>query len=130
MNIWIGIGRLTKDPEARQTTSKIAVTTFTLAVDRKYKDASGEKQTDFINCIAWKGTAEFVSKYATKGTKLAVTGEVQTRTYDDKSGKKVYVTEINCHDVEFAESKKSDQSTAKQDAATDYDDDTEPPFDV
>ena len=108
MNLVILIGRLTKDPEAKTTTSGKMVTSFNLAVDRKYKNANGENQTDFLSIVTWDKTAEFVDKYIKKGTKIAVTGEIQTRNYENKDGQKIYVTEVVARDVEFAESKKAD----------------------
>lgn len=108
MNKAILMGRLTRDPELRTTTAQVTVATFTLAVDRKFKNASGEKQADFISIVAWRNTADFVGKYCKKGSKLLVTGSIQTRTYDDKDGKKVYVTEVVAEDIEFAESKRDD----------------------
>jgi single-strand DNA-binding protein len=126
MNTFIGMGRLTRDPEIKVTQSGTSVATFTLAIDRKYKDKSGEKKTDFINCTSWRNTAEFIGKYARKGTKLIVTGEIQTRTYDDKDGKKVYVTEVVVESVEFAESKRDEEKQVVIEA----DDDTTLPFDL
>ena len=134
MNLFVGMGRLTRDPEIRQTQSGISVASFTLAIDRKFKNKAGEKECDFINIVAWRGTAEFVGKYCNKGTKLVVQGNVQTRTYDDKDGKKVYVTEIVADSVEFAESKKSKQDTQNnqdtQQEEIDEQDDTSLPFDL
>ena len=126
MNTFIGMGRLTRDPEIKVTQSGTSVATFTLAIDRKYKDKSGEKKTDFINCTSWRNTAEFIGKYAKKGTKLIVSGEIQTRTYDDKDGKKVYVTEVVVESVEFAESKRDEE---KQVVIED-DDECTLPFDL
>ena len=100
MNKTILIGNLTKDPELTQTTSGIAVAKFTLAVQRKFKNAEGEYESDFINCVAWRNTAEFVQKYFKKGEKVAVSGSIQTRTYDNSDGKKVYVTEVVADEVE------------------------------
>lgn len=109
MNKAILMGRLTRDPELRTTPSQISVATFTLAVDRRYKSASGERQTDFINIVAWRGLADFVGKYCRKGIKLAIVGNIQTRTYDDKDGKRVYVTEVVADEIEFAESKRANE---------------------
>lgn len=97
MNYWMGIGRLTKAPEQRQTQSGIAVTTFTIAVNRR----ANREQTDYINVITWHGLAENCAKYLTKGQQVAVIGELQTRSYDDKNGVKRYVTEVNASEVEF-----------------------------
>lgn len=106
MNKAILIGRLTRDPELRTTQSQISVATFTLAVDRRFKNKDGEREADFINVVAWRSTAEFVGKYCKKGTKLAICGNIQTRNYENKEGNKVYVTEVVADEVEFAESKK------------------------
>ena len=95
------IGNLTSDPVIRSTANGTSVSTFTLAVGRKYKDADGNKQTDFISCIAWKQTADLVCKYLKKGSKAAVNGTLQTRTWTDQEGTKHYVTEVLVDDVEF-----------------------------
>lgn len=110
MNKAILMGRLTRDPELKKTTNQISVATFSIAVDRKYKNQNGEKQTDFFNCVAWRNTAEFIAKYFHKGSKILVTGEIQNRSHDDKDGVKRYVTEIIVDDGEFCESKQSEPS--------------------
>lgn len=110
MNKAILMGRLTKDPDIRTTQSQTAVATFTLAIDRRFKNANGEKQADFIPVVAWRQNADFVGKYFKKGSKIIVIGSIQTRTYDDKDGKKVYVTEVVADELEFAESKRDDSS--------------------
>ena len=94
MNKAIIIGRLTRDPEMRTTASGINSTSFTVAVSRNYANQSGERETDFINCVAWRKQAENISKYCTKGTQVAVEGRIQTRSYDAQDGTKRYVTEI------------------------------------
>ena len=128
MNKWIGIGRLTKEPEIKNTSNQIPVCTFTLAIDRKFKDKDGNKQTDFINCVAWRQTATFISSYFHKGNRIAVVGSVQTRSFDGDDGKKVYITEILVDEAEFVESNSnsnnSNNSTAKS-AATKPDNDEE-----
>ena len=128
MNKAILSGRLTRDPNLKTTSSQISVATFTLAVDRKFKDNNGERKADFIPCVAWRNTADLVGKYCTKGTKLIVEGEIQTRTYDDKDGKKVYVTEIVVDNIEFAESKRTEEHKPEPEIADD--DDTSLPFDL
>lgn len=80
------MGRLTAAPELKTTSSGANVTTFCIAVDRRYQPKDGEKQTDFINCVAWRGTAEFITRYFNKGDSIAVTGSIQTRKYQDKDG--------------------------------------------
>jgi single-strand DNA-binding protein len=116
MNKWIGIGNLTKEPEVKNTASGVTVCKFTLAVTRRFKDANGERQTDFINCIAWRQTATFISSYFHKGSKIAVVGSIQTRSYEDNSGKKQYVTEIVVDEAEFAESAKASTAPTKPDS--------------
>ena len=110
MNKVILIGNLTKDPEMRTTQSGVSVTSFTVAVQRRYKYADGERQADFINCVAWRGTAEFIAKYFTKGQKIGVVGSLQTRSYDDQNGARRYVTEVVVDEAEFAGSKTQKQS--------------------
>lgn len=105
MNKVVLIGRLTKDVEVKNTASQVAYAQFTVAVQRKFKDNNGEYLSDFINCVAWRKTAEFVSRYFTKGMKIGIVGSLQSRSYDDRDGKKVYVTEVLVEDVEFVESK-------------------------
>ena len=110
MNKAILIGRLTKDPETRYTqTNNIQVTSFTLAVNRRFAK-KGEQQADFINVVSWNKTAEFVSKYFKKGQQVGVVGRLQTRTWDDEQGQKHYMTEVVAEEVYFADSKKEGQA--------------------
>lgn len=95
------IGRTTADPEMRSTTSGTAVTTFTLAVARTYKGQDGEKKTDFLDCVAWRGLAETVANHVKKGYLLAVEGRMETRSYEDKEGNKRRVYEVICDNVRF-----------------------------
>ena len=104
MNHWVGIGRLTRDPEVKYTQGGKACAKFTLAVDRR-KSSDGNQQADFIQCVAWEKTAEVISQYCTKGKKIAVEGRIQTRSYDAKDGAKRYVTEIVVNSMEFCDSK-------------------------
>lgn len=104
MNKAIIIGRLTKDTEIKQTSNNSKLCSFTVAVDRKFKDKDGNKQADFINCLAWGKTAEFIDKYFSKGNRIGIVGSIQTRSYTDKDGKTVYVTEIVVDEAEFVES--------------------------
>jgi len=101
------VGRLTKDPELRYTPNGIAVANFTLAVNRQFKSQSGESEADFINCVVWKKPAENLAQYMGKGGLIGVIGRVQTRSYDNQEGKRVYVTEIVAENIQFLESKKS-----------------------
>ena len=105
MNKAILVGRLTRDPKLKSTANGTNVCSFSVAVNRRYKNAEGNYDADFINCTAWRQTAEFVSKYFTKGRMIGVVGSIQTRNYDDKDGKKVYVTEVAADEVHFVESK-------------------------
>ena len=104
MNKLMLIGRLTKAPELKYTQSGTAVATFTLAVDRKF---SKEKEADFISCVAWQKTAEFIAQWFGKGQQMALEGRLQVRTYDDNDGKKHWVTEVIAEQVEFCGSKGS-----------------------
>ena len=100
------MGRLTRDPELRRTGSGIAVTNFSVAVDRDFKSESGERETDFIDCVAWRSTGEFVSKYLKKGSMVVVSGRLQIRTWTDNDGNKRRTAEIIADNVYFGESKK------------------------
>ncbi|MBQ5426618.1 MAG: single-stranded DNA-binding protein [Pseudobutyrivibrio sp.] len=108
MNKVILMGRLTRDPEVRYGgANNSAVARFSLAVDRRFKRDGDEQTADFINCVAFGKTAEFLEKYARKGTKFVVEGRIQTGSYTNKEGQKVYTTDVVCENVEFAESKNS-----------------------
>lgn len=108
MNKVILMGRLTKDPELRYTNANnTAVCSFTVAVEKRFSRQGEERQADFFPVVAWDKTAEFSSKYFTKGLKVVVVGRLQTRNWDDNEGKKHYVTEVVAEEVHFAESKKS-----------------------
>ena len=107
LNKIIIMGRLTRDPELRRTPSGTAVTSFTLAVDRDFKSQSGEKETDFIDVVAWRGTAEFVSKYFTKGRMAIVEGRLQIRDWTDRDGGKRRSAEVVAENVRFGESKRA-----------------------
>ena len=104
MNHFVGIGRLTRDPEVRYTQSGKACAKFTLAIDRR-KSSDGNQQTDFISCVAWEKTAEVISQYVSKGRKIAVEGRIQTRSYE-KDGTKRYVTEVVVGSMEFCEGRR------------------------
>ena len=110
MNHFVGIGRLTRDPEVRYTQSGKACAKFTLAIDRR-KSGDGNQQADFISCVAWEKTAEVISQYCAKGKKIAVEGRIQTRSYDDNDGTKRYVTEVVVNSMEFCDSKGGGAST-------------------
>ena len=110
LNKIILMGRLTRDPELRKTGNGTAVTSFTLAVDRDYKPQDGERETDFIDIVAWRGTGEFVSKYFTKGRMAVVEGRLQVRDWTDKDGNKRRSTEVLAESVYFGDSKKVSES--------------------
>ena len=105
------IGRLTKDPELKFTANQTKYCQFSLAVERRFKDKEGQRVTDFINCIAWRNTAEFITKYFKKGARIGASGSIQTRSYDDENGIKRFVTEVVIDEAEFVES--SSQQTAE-----------------
>ena len=111
LNKIILMGRLTRDPELRRTQSGTAVASFTLAVDRDYKPQDGERETDFIDIVAWRGTGEFVSKYFTKGRMAVVEGRLQVRDWTDKDGNKRRSTEVVADNVYFGDSKRPESGT-------------------
>lgn len=113
MNKWIGTGNLVKDIELTSTNSGTSYCNFTLAVSRNYKTSDGEPITDFINCVAWRSTAEAVAKYAHKGDKLLVQGAIEIRNYEDSNGNKKTATNISVSEIEFL-GKKQDGSSSKQ----------------
>jgi len=107
MNKVVLMGRLTRDPEVRYTTTNnTLVASFSLAVNRRFARQGEERQADFINITAWDKTGEFCSKYFKKGQQVGIIGRIQTRNYDDKDGKKVYVTEVVAEEAYFADSKR------------------------
>ena len=113
MNKVILMGRLTKDPEVRYTqTNNTMVSSFTLAVNRRFAKQGEERQADFLPIVAWNKQAEFCSKYFKKGQQVGVIGRVQTRSYDDAQGQKRYITEVVAEEVYFADSKKDSDSGA------------------
>ena len=118
MNKVILIGRLTRDPEVRYTQgdNAMAIARYSLAVDRRFKKDGDEQTADFINCIAFGKAGEFAEKYFRKGTKIAVVGRIQTGSYTNKDGQKVYTTDVVVEEQEFAESKNSSSSDNNQPA--------------
>ena len=124
------IGNLTKDPELTTTTSGIAVCRFGLAVSRKYVVASGERETDFLNIVVWRGQAENCNKYLKKGNKIAIVGRIETKNYEAQDGTKRYVTEIIADEIEFLNSKNNEEEKQdkeeKQAELTPIDDDALP----
>lgn len=124
MNKFIGLGRLIKDPELRSTQSGLKVASFTLAINRNFKNKEGKYDADFLNCQAFKNTAEFIEKYFKKGSMMAITARAQTRNYDDNDGKKRFVTEFIVEEVYFAGSNEKKNETSievQQNYTSDYD---------
>lgn len=102
------IGRLTKDPEVKQTAGGNSVCSFTIAVDRKYKKADGTREADFIPCVGWRQVADIIGQHFHKGSRIGITGSIQSRSYDGQNGK-VYVTEVVVEDIEFIDKRSDDQ---------------------
>ena len=109
MNKFIGIGRLTKDPELRYTQSEKAVANFDIAINRSFSNKDGKKETDFFKVIVWNKQAENIKKYCKKGNQIAVEGEMQNRSYENEAGQKVNVTEIMANNIEFLTPKNDNQ---------------------
>lgn len=107
------VGRLTKDPDLRYTASGTAVATFTLAVNRNFANQSGNREADFINCVIWRKPAETMATLAKKGSLIGVVGRIQTRTYDNQQGQRVYVTEVVADNFQLLESKTATENRAK-----------------
>ena len=134
LNKAIIAGRLTADPELKTTPSGLSVTSFTVAVDRRF---GKEKQTDFISCVAWRSTAEFITKYFSKGNSICVCGSIQTRNYTDKNGNKRTAVEVVAEEATFCEGKKNTAEGAEMPEAEHYTqpeayaeaDDSDLPFD-
>jgi single-strand DNA-binding protein len=104
-------GRLVADPELRYTPNGVAVANFTVAVNRSFVNAEGEREADFINCVAWKGTAETIANHLNKGTLAGYQGALQTRSYENSEGQRVWVTEVVVSSMTFLESKKEQEKT-------------------
>lgn len=121
LNKVVIMGRLTSDPELRRTTTGTPVTTFTLAVERDYKNKSGEKETDFFDCVAWHNTAEFVTKYFAKGRMAVVAGYLQSRNWQDKDGNGRTTVEIIADNVYFGDSAKEKKAAPAEEYPADFD---------
>jgi len=134
-------GRLTKDPELRTTQSGLSVAAFNLAVDRQYTNANGKRSADFISCVIWRKAAENFCNFTSKGSLVGIDGRIQTRNYDDKDGKRVYVTEVVVDNFALLESKKDRQNNnigsyannnkgtySKGNNGADYDNNSQDPF--
>lgn len=115
LNVAVIMGRLTADPELRTTANGLSVTSFTVAVNRNFAKAGEERQADFIDVVAWRGTAEFVCKYFQKGSMIAIDGSIQTRSYEDKNGNKRKAVEIVANNVNFAESRRDGAAPSNND---------------
>lgn len=122
------VGRFTKDPESKLTVNQVQYCQFTIAVDRRFKDSNGNRQADFINCIAWKQTAVFIQKYFKKGNRIGLTGSIQTRNYDDQNGQKHFITEVVVDEAEFVESQ--NQAPAEPSTEEPGEDPAELPFEI
>lgn len=129
LNAVVLVGRTTKDIELRRTGSGTAVASFTLAVNRDFRTQDGQ-DADFIQCVAWKKTAELLEQYVHKGDRIALEGSIRTRNYTGNDGRKIYVTEVLANHVEFLETKKNNQQNNNQHGYTDLDNfsDTQLPF--
>ncbi len=110
MNKAILMGRLTRDPELRTTQNNISVCSFTLAINRRFKNADGEYDTDFIPIVAWRQTAEFAARYFNKGSRMALVGSIQPRSWEDDKGERRYITEVIADEVYFVDTKKESES--------------------
>lgn len=111
------VGRLTKDPDLRYTSSGSAVATFTLAVNRNFTNQNGNREADFINCVIWRKPAETMANYARKGTLLGVVGRIQTRSYENQQGQRVYVTEVVCENFQLLESRSASEQRQTQEGS-------------
>ena len=129
LNKAILMGRLTADPELRHTPNGVAVTSFTLAVNRRFAAQGQERQADFIDIVAWRQTAEFVTRYLKKGSQVAVVGSIQTRTYKDKDGNNRKAFEVVADEVHFAEGKRADAGESPA-AAPKQQEQSSAPFDL
>jgi single-strand DNA-binding protein len=121
MNKAILLGRLCRDPETRTTSNQTPVSSFTIAIDRPYKDSSGNKQTDFLPVVAWRKLSELVQKYFKKGDRILIVGSIQVRSWDDADGNKHSITEIIADEISFVDSKKDAQTAPQAEQALPYD---------
>lgn len=125
MNKVLLTGRLTKNPELKYTTSNVAVNQFSLAVNRNFKNAEGVYEADFINCVAYRKSAELIAEWTKKGDLLGIEGRMQTRSYDDKEGNKRYATEVIVDNVEFLATGKKEEPKEEQDPFAEFGDNLE-----
>lgn len=115
------VGRIVREPELRYTPQNTAVATFTLAVNRRFKNAQGERETDFINCVIWRQPAENLANWAKKGTLVGITGSIQVRNYENKEGQRVYVTEVLAENFQMLESNSNKTEKGKTKSNQDKD---------
>ena len=108
------VGRLTRDPELKYTGNNIAVASFSLAVNRNFKDANGEREADFINCVIWRQSAENLANWAKKGALIGITGRIQTRSYENQQGQRVYATEVVAENFQMLKSRNSQGNQQNQ----------------
>ncbi|HFN6955382.1 TPA: single-stranded DNA-binding protein [Streptococcus pyogenes] len=111
------VGRMTKDAELRYTASQVAVATFTLAVNRRFKEQNGEREADFINCVIWRQSAENLANWAKKGALIGVTGRIQTRNYENQQEQRVYVTKVVAESFQMLESRNSQQQSGQDNSS-------------
>lgn len=128
LNRTVIVGRLTKDVDLRYTGNGIAVANFTVAINRPFSNQEGKQEADFINCVTWRKQAENLANYMQKGSQIGVDGRLQSRTYDDKDGKTVFVTEVVADSVQFLETKKQQQQSGNtgQSYSSPFEDNGEP----
>lgn len=121
------VGRLTKDAELRYTTNNQAVATFTLAVNRNFKSQNGEREADFINCVIWRQQAENLANWCKKGALIGITGRIQTRSYENQQGQRVYVTEVVADNFQLLEfNKQNNQGHSQENSQPDFSQQVEP----
>lgn len=127
MNSVCLVGRLTKNPELRYTPSNQAVATFSLAVNRNFKSQNGEREADFINCVIWRQQAENLANWAKKGALIGITGRIQTRSYENQQGQRVYVTEVVAENFQLLEfNKQNNQGHSQENSQPDFGRQAEP----
>jgi len=120
LNRVVIVGRLTRDPDLRYTSTGVAVANFTVAANRPFKNQQGEQEADFINCVTWRKQAENLTTYMKKGNLIGVDGRIQTRSYENQEGKMVYVTEVLAESIQFLESRGSSQQRGGQQSQPNY----------
>jgi len=130
MNKVILVGRLTRDPEVKNTTTGKAVATFSLAVDRRFKNKDGQKETDFVPVVVWGKQAELVGQYLNKGSQIGVSGRLQVRNYDGQDGQKRYITEVVADEITFLSSSKKNKNERQQQPSPQEDYNGPPPMGI